>query len=175
MIEMQVMGIAIDTKTGSPIVVLNDTEKRRALPIWIGQAEASAIIRQLENIKTPRPMTHDLINSLLELSELTVEKVEINDYTETTYFASIILKDKKGKLIPLDSRPSDAITIALKNKAPVFVSPNVVMEGTISTDEERDEQESEEFKKFVNNIKPSDFKDLLENFEKPEGFNEENS
>ena len=175
MIEMQVMGIAIDTKTGSPIVVLNDIEKRRALPIWIGQAEASAIIRQLENIKTPRPMTHDLICNIFDLSSFTVEKIEINDYNDTTYYATIILKGKNGENYEIDARPSDAITIALKNKAPIFVTPNVLVDGSISTNEERDEQESEEFKKFVNNIKPSDFKNLLENFEKPEGFNEENS
>lgn len=175
MIEMQVMGIAIDTKSGSPIVVLNDMEKRRALPIWIGQAEASAIIRQLENIKTIRPMTHDLICNILELSSFAVEKIEINDYNDTTYYATIFVSRDNGEKYEIDARPSDAITIALKNKAPIFVTPNVVMEGTISTDEERDEQESEEFKKFVNDIKPSDFKDLLDNFEKPEGFNEENS
>jgi len=175
MIEMQVMGIAIDTKSGSPIVVLNDTEKRRALPIWIGQAEASAIIRQLENIKTPRPMTHDLICNIFELADFTVEKVNITDYNETTYYATIILKDKKNKKMEIDSRPSDAIVLALKNKAPIFVTPNVVMDGTISTDEERDEKETEEFKKFVNDIKPSDFKNLLENIEKPDGLNEENS
>lgn len=175
MIEMQVMGIAIDTKSGSPIVVLNDTEKRRALPIWIGQAEASAIIRQLENIKTPRPMTHDLICNLLDLSSFIVEKIEINDYNETTYYATIFVKGKKGEKYEIDARPSDAITIALKNKAPIYVTPNVVVDGSISTDEERDEKESEEFKKFINDIKPSDFKNLLENIEKPENFNEENS
>jgi len=175
MIEMQVMGIAIDTKSGSPIVVLNDIEKRRALPIWIGQAEASAIIRQLENIKTPRPMTHDLICNLLNLSSFIVDKIEINDYNDTTYYATIFVKGKNGERYEIDSRPSDAITIALKNKVPIFVTPNVLVDGSISTDEERDEQESEEFKKFVNDIKPSDFKNLLENFEKPEGFNEENS
>jgi bifunctional DNase/RNase len=175
MIEMQVMGIAIDTRTNSPIVILNDTEKRRALPIWIGQAEASAIIRQLENIKTLRPMTHDLICNIFELAEYTLEKIEINDYSESTYYATIIISDKDGNRFSIDSRPSDAITLALKNKAAIFVSPSVVMEGTISTDEERDEQESMEFKNFINNIKPSDFKNLLENFEKTEGFNEENS
>jgi len=175
MIEMQVMGIAIDTKSGSPIVVLNDVEKRRALPIWIGQAEASAIIRQLENIKTPRPMTHDLICNLFELADFSVERVNITDYNDTTYYATIILKDKKNKKFEIDSRPSDAIVLALKNKAPIYVTPNVIMDGTISTDEERDEKETEEFKKFVNDIKPSDFKNLLENLEKPDGLNEENS
>ncbi len=175
MIEMQVMGIAIDTRTGSPVIILNDVEKRRALPIWIGQAEASAIIRQLENIKTPRPMTHDLVCNILELMSLTVEKIEINDFNDTTYFATIFVKAADGKKHEIDARPSDAVTIALKNKAPIFVTTNVVVDGTISTDEERDEQESEEFKKFVNNVKPSDFRNLLDNIEKPEGFNEENS
>jgi len=175
MIEMHVMGIAIDTKTGSPIVVLNDLEKRRALPIWIGQAEASAIIRQLENIKTLRPMTHDLICNVLELSSCIVEKVEINDFNDTTYYATIILRGKNDETFTLDARPSDAIAIALKNKAPIFVSPHVVMDGSISTNEEPDEQESMEFKKFVNDIKPSDFRNLLDNIDKPEGFNEENS
>jgi len=175
MIEMHVMGIAIDTRTGSPVIILNDIEKRRALPIWIGQAEASAIIRQLENIKTPRPMTHDLICNILALASFTVEKIEINDFNETTYFATIFAKDEEGKVHEIDSRPSDAVAIALKNKVPIFATPNVVLDGTISTDEERDEQESEEFKKFINNVKPSDFRNLLENIERPEGFNEENS
>ena len=175
MIEMQVMGIAIDTRTGAPIVVLNDEEKRRALPIWIGQAEASAIIRQLENIETARPMTHDLIISVLELNSYTVEKIEINDCNDTTYFASIIVKDDNGKTHEIDSRPSDAITIALKTDAPIFVTPNVLIDGSISTDEERDEQESMEFKKFLNEVKPSDFKKLLENFEKSDSFNNEDN
>lgn len=175
MIKMQVMGIAIDTRTGAPIVVLNDAEKRRALPIWIGQAEASAIIRQLENIKTSRPMTHDLICNILEMSSLTVEKIEINDFNDTTYYATVIVKGKDGEIREIDSRPSDAITLALKTKVPIFVMPNVLANGSISVDEEKDEQESLEFKKFLNEVKPSDFKKLLENFEKPEGFNEEDS
>lgn len=173
MIEMQVMGIAIDTRTGSPIVVLNDLEKRRALPIWIGQAEASAIIRQLESIQTMRPMTHDLICHILEISSFTVEKIEINDFNDTTYYATIIIKDKSGKIQEIDSRPSDAITVALKTKAPIFVTPDVFVDGSISTDEERDEQENIEFKKFLNEVKPSDFKKLLENFEKNEGISNE--
>jgi len=161
MIEMQIMGIAIDTRTGSPIVILNDQEGRRALPIWIGQAEASAIIRILEEIETPRPMTHDLICNILDLTENTIEKIEINDLNESTYYATIFLKNKNGEKQQLDSRPSDAIAIALKNKTPIFVTPNVIMDGTISTDVERDEKETEEFKDFVRNIKPSDFKKLI--------------
>lgn len=175
MIEMQVMGVAIDTKTGSPVLILNDIDKRRALPLWIGQAEASAIIRQLENIKTPRPMTHDLICNIFDLAFFTLEKIEINDMDNMTYFATMYVSGKDGMKYQIDARPSDAITLALKNKVPIYATPNVILDGTISTDEERDEQETEEFKKFVNNIKPSDFRNLLENIEKPEGFSEENS
>ena len=163
MIEMQVMGIALDTRTGSPIVVLNDTENRRALPIWIGSAEASAIIRHIENIKVARPMTHDLIKSLLDTLEFEVEKIEINDVNAETYYANIFLKGKDGKVHVIDSRPSDAIAIAIRTKSSIFVTSKVVADGTISTDQARDEEEAEEFRQFVQDVKPSDFKKLLDN------------
>lgn len=174
MIEMHIMGIAIDTRTGSPIVILNDHEGRRALPIWIGQAEASAIIRIMEEIETPRPMTHDLICNILKLTNNTIEKIEINDLNESTYYATLFLKNKNGDKNQLDSRPSDAIAIALKNNSPIFVTPNVVMDGTISTDIERDEKETEEFKDFVRDIKPSDFKKLINEDLKAEDSDEDN-
>ena len=175
MIEMFIMGIAIDTRTGSPIIILNDQENRKALPIWIGQAEASAIIKILENIETPRPMTHDLISNILDTVSCQIKKIEINDLNENTYYATIFLTDKNGKDYEIDSRPSDAITLALKNRAPIFVTPNVVMDGTISTDMERDQQETEDFKKFLNNIKPSDFKKLMkEDINLDESGSEEN-
>ena len=162
MIKMQVMGIALDTKSGTPIIVLSDQENRRALPIWIGTAEASAMIRQMENIKTERPMTHDLICNLLETLEYTVEKIEINDMSSNTYFANIFLKDASGKTFTVDSRPSDAIVIAMKAQCEIYVAPKVVAEGTISTNEERDEVEAEEFRKFVSDIKPSDFQKIID-------------
>ena len=89
MIEMKVMGIAIDTASGSPIIVLNDKENRKALPIWIGSAEASAIIRKIENIKVLRPMTHDLIIDVVEKTGYQVSRVEINDVEKDTYFSTI--------------------------------------------------------------------------------------
>ena len=89
MIKMNVMGIAIDTRTGSPIVVLKDDENRRALPIWIGSAEASAIIRKIENIPVARPMTHDLICTIIDEMGYEVTKIEIHDVEKETYFASI--------------------------------------------------------------------------------------
>ncbi len=152
------MGIALDTRTGTPIVVLNDQENRRALPIWIGTAEASAIIRQLEDIKSARPMTHDLLYNVLETTGYTILKIEINDINTDTYYATIYLSHKDGHSHLIDSRPSDAIALALKAKVPIFATANVVSEGTISTDHERDEAEAQEFKNFLTDLKASDFK-----------------
>lgn len=160
MIEMYVMGIALDSRTGTPIVVLNDKENRRALPIWIGTAEASAIIRQLENIKTARPMTHDLLFNVIESVGYLISRVEINDLSSDTYYASIYLKHKDGHEKVIDARPSDAIALALRSKASIFATSNVVAEGTISTDQERDEQEAQEFRDFLNSVKPEDFKNF---------------
>ncbi len=158
MIELFVMGIALDTRTGTPIVVLNDAENRRALPIWIGTAEASAIIRQLENIKSARPMTHDLMFNMLTQLGYRVTRIEINDLNSDTYYASIYIEDPAGTESIVDSRPSDAIALALRAEATIFATANVVADGTISTDQARDEAEAEEFREFIQDIKPSDFK-----------------
>ena len=162
MIEMRVMGIALDTRTGSPIVVLNDTDNRKALPIWIGSAEASAIIRKIENIKSTRPMTHDLFIDIANQSEYKITKIEINDVDDQTYFSSIYMYNEElNKEIQIDSRPSDAIAVALRADVPIYVTDNVLATGLVSTDVEKDEQEALEFKNFVKDIKPSDFEKLL--------------
>lgn len=161
MIEMKVMGIALDTRTGSPIVVLHDKENRRALPIWIGSAEASSIIRKIENLSVTRPMTHDLIISIIEKTGYKISKVEINDVEKETYYATIFLEDSEGKEIEIDSRPSDAIAVAIRIDAPIFVTTNVLSNGSVSTDSAKDAEEAEEFKNFVQSIKPSDFARLM--------------
>lgn len=162
MIEMKVMGIALDTRTGSPIVVLHDKENRRALPIWIGSAEASSIIRKIENLSVTRPMTHDLIISIIEKVGYKISKVEINDVEKETYFATIFLEyEDDGKIIEIDSRPSDAIAIAIRIDAPIYVTANVLSNGSVSTDSTKDAQEAEEFKNFVQSLKPSDFAKLM--------------
>lgn len=191
LIELKVMGIALDTRTGTPIVVLNDTDGRRALPIWIGTAEASAIIRHLEEIQSSRPMSHDLMLNLLKASGYKLDRVEIHDLNADTYYANLHLvptepatgKASKGRAsktatpaeatdedvtptaskappeaIIVDARPSDAIALALRCEAPIFATPVVMAEGTISTDHDRDEREAEAFKDFVSNLKASDFK-----------------
>ena len=160
MIQMKVMGIAIDTVSGSPIIVLNDTENRKALPIWIGSAEASAIIRKIENIKVIRPMTHDLIIDIIEKTGYQVQRVEINDVEKDTYFSTIYL-EKDNDIVKIDSRPSDAIAVAIRVDAPIFVSPKVLATGSVSCDSEKDAEEQEEFKNFIQSLKPSDFEKLL--------------
>ena len=160
MIEMKVMGIAIDTASGSPIIVLNDKENRKALPIWIGSAEASAIIRKIENIKVLRPMTHDLIIDVVEKTGYEVTRVEINDVEKDTYFSTIFLSNGENE-VTIDSRPSDAIAVAIRVNAPIFVSAKVLADGSVSCDNEKDEEESQEFKNFIQSIKPSDFEKLL--------------
>lgn len=165
MIEMKVMGIALDTRTGSPIVVLHDKENRRALPIWIGSAEASSIIRKIENLSVTRPMTHDLIISIIEKTGYKISKVEINDVEKETYYATIFLEDSEGKEIEIDSRPSDAIAVAIRIDAPIYVTANVLSNGSVSTDSAKDAEEAEEFKNFVQSIKPSDFAKLMKDNE----------
>lgn len=163
MIEMHVAGIALDARNGHPIVVLNDSTKRRALPIWIGMAEANAITRALENMKPERPMTHDLLLNLITELGYKVKQIEINELSSNTYFATIrlipkVAKVKEEKVLPIDARPSDAIALALRSKSPIFVSAQVVADGTIPADVEKDEEEAEEFKQFIDGLKASDFR-----------------
>jgi len=160
MIEMQVMGIALDTRTGSPIVVLHDKSNRKALPIWIGSAEASAIIRKIENIAVTRPMTHDLIINLVKQMDYKIAKIEINDVDQETYYANIFIVDDEKNEVVLDARPSDAIAIAIRVDAPIFVTSNVLANGSVSCDSVKDEEEAKEFRDFIQNIKPSDFERL---------------
>lgn len=166
MLEMKVMGIALDTRTGSPIVVLHDLDNRKALPIWIGSAEASAIIRTIENLKVSRPMTHDLIVEIVKETGYRVDRVEITDVDDETYFASIILVDKNGEETEIDARPSDAIAVAMRVGVSILVSPAVLASGAISSDAEKDAEEAEEFKSFIQSIKPSDFEKLMKDNDK---------
>ena len=160
MIEMKVMGIALDVRTNSPIVVLNDMDNRKALPIWIGSAEASAIIRCIEGLVVQRPMTHDLIENIIEQTGYTLTKIEINNVEKETYYATLYLQ-KEEEIIEIDARPSDAIAIAMRADAPIYVTANVLMNGAVSTDSAKDAEEAAEFKDFIQNIKPSDFEKLM--------------
>ena len=160
MIEMFVTGIALDIRNNHPLVILNDASKKRALPIWIGQAEAQAIARALESFKAERPLTHDLLLNTIEALGYKVHHIEINDLNDNTYFSTIILENAIGELKPMDSRPSDAIAVAIRASSPIYISEKVFDDGTIPTDLEMDDddEDTEAFKNFIQNVKASDFK-----------------
>jgi len=124
-IEMKIKGLMVDPVTNMPIVILKDEEEDRVLPIWVGVFEANAIALRMEAIDTPRPMTHDLLRDLLDKLHATVEKIVVNDLKDNTYFAHIHLLINGDQHV-LDSRPSDAIALALRAEAPIFVEQSVL-------------------------------------------------
>jgi hypothetical protein len=123
--EMKVAGITVDPFTNTPIVILKDLEEKDVLPIWIGLLEASSIATAIENITTPRPMTHDLLKNILDEVGVKIVKIEVNDLKDNTYFALLHLEMNKKRLV-IDSRPSDAIAIALRTGASIFVDESVI-------------------------------------------------
>jgi bifunctional DNase/RNase len=123
--EMKVAGITVDPFTNTPIVILKDLEEKDVLPIWIGLLEASSIATAIENITTPRPMTHDLLKNILDELGVKIVKIEVNDLKDNTYFALLHLEINKKRLV-IDSRPSDAIAIALRTGASIFVDESVI-------------------------------------------------
>lgn len=154
MLHMKVRGVALDQQM-NPVVLLVDQAETMALPIWIGQAEATAIAMELQSVKPPRPMTHDLLRSVLKSLSVAVLRIVVTEVKDATYFAEIHLANNGTPMI-VDSRPSDAIALALRSEAPIFVS-DTVAEQAIQLKKPLDE-EMDEFKKFLESVKPSDFK-----------------
>jgi bifunctional DNase/RNase len=159
-IEMRVSGLTMDPITNTPIVILKDLEEKKAIPIWIGIFEASAIATEIEKITFSRPMTHDLLNDIVKLLNTEVVRVEIHDLRNNTFFANIhLLRD--GKLLVVDARPSDAIAIALRAGAQIFVDEKVIEKsrnvdfGTKMTDLDR--LKKEKMAEFLENLSPEDF------------------
>lgn len=155
MIEMKVAGIALDAVTRSPIALLKDSSDRRALPIYIGQDQAKAIISALERQTPPRPLTHDLIVNLMEVWEMEVKRAIIHSLQDNTFYAMLCLqKGEESKEI--DCRPSDAIAIALRTNSPIWVMEEVVADASIPVDREADEAEQQAFKEFLSDLRPED-------------------
>jgi len=170
MIEMTVIGLTLDPKTGQPIVVLKDNENLRGLPIWIGHSEAKAISIALYERRTERPLTHLLLTNILELLEYEVERIEIDLLDRTTYKATIVLNSTSADadLKFVDARPSDAIAVALNAKAPILVSKS--LEFVVN-----DELQLElSFKEFLKDVKASDFNLCTNDRLKPEGWDLKN-
>jgi len=160
-IEMKVAGITLDPMTKMPIVILKDDGGVNVLPIWIGIAEASAIATQLEKIDLARPMTHDLLRNILQELDVRLERVEVTDLKDNTYFAVLHLKIA-DRTLAVDSRPSDAIALALRTDSPIFVHEEVLsrsrqvdaskMEEEMATPEDRDK-----WTEILENLSPDAF------------------
>ncbi len=157
--EMKVAGITVDPFTNTPIVLLKDMEEKDVLPIWIGLLEASSIATAMENINTPRPMTHDLLKNILDDLGVKVIKIEVNDLRDNTYFALLHLEVDNKRLI-VDSRPSDAIAIALRTGAPIFVEENVIKQSAkidLSGKNDKVVTDSSEWEEILENLSADDF------------------
>ena len=156
MIEMKVAGIAIDAVNRSPIVLLKDGTDRRALPIYINQDQAKAIIGALESHKPPRPLTHDLFANILEVWDMAVERIVIHSIQDGTFYAMLDVRQGEVKK-EIDARPSDAIAIALRTNTPIWVMEEVLADASIPVDRDADEAEQRAFREFLSNLRPEDF------------------
>ncbi|OPY64267.1 MAG: hypothetical protein A4E57_03583 [Syntrophorhabdaceae bacterium PtaU1.Bin034] len=157
--EMKVAGITVDPFTNTPIVILKDHEEQDVLPIWIGLLEASSIATALENVQTPRPMTHDLLKNVLDHLGARVVKIEINDLKDNTYYAVIHLEVDKKRMV-IDSRPSDAIALALRVNATILVDENVIKKSAkveLSKKEDKVVVDTSEWEEILENLSPDDF------------------
>jgi uncharacterized protein len=156
--QMQIYGVSFDMVGKQPIVLLKTVDGNRFLPIWIGHPEAAAILMKLQGAQTPRPMTHDLLNVMLEQLEAKCERVSVTELRDNTFYASITIS-VNGSEIEIDSRPSDAIALAVRCQAPIFAAEEVIDESSIEFEHEVEDQEEvvERFKDFLDEVSPEDF------------------
>jgi bifunctional DNase/RNase len=153
-IEMTIKGLMVDPITNMPIVILRDKEGQRVLPIWVGIFEANAIALQIENVSTPRPMTHDLLRNVIQDLKATVQKIVVCDLQENTFYALIYLR-LEGSTLAIDARPSDAIALALRTKAPIFVEESVI-DNAKTADFTAEKADAERLHKWLESLDPDD-------------------
>ena len=156
MIEMKVAGIAIDGGTRNPVILLRDSSQRRQLPIFISPEQSRAIRSVLEGEKSLRPMTHDLIVSIMAAWKMKLQRVVIHALRDNTFYAVMTVGNGKEKK-EIDARPSDAISVALRVNAPIWVMEEVILDAAMPVDREADAAEKEAFHAFVSDISPADF------------------
>ena len=154
-IEMTIKGLMVDPITNSPIVILRDKEGQKVLPIWVGIFEANAIALQIENISTPRPMTHDLLRNVIQDLKASVQKVVVCDLQENTFYALIYLT-LEGDTVAIDARPSDAIALALRTRAPIFVE-DTVLDNAKTVDFTSEKNDADQLHKWLESLDPDDF------------------
>jgi uncharacterized protein len=156
--KMTIYGVSFDMVGKQPIVLLRTLDGNRYLPIWIGHPEAAAILMKLQGTPTARPMTHDLMSSMLEELNATVAKVEVTELRDSTFHATITLQ-VDGSDVEVDARPSDALALAVRSEAPIFVADAVLENSAIPFDQEPDDagEVIDEFKRFLESVNPDDF------------------
>jgi uncharacterized protein len=157
MIEMELAGVRVELPTNQPIVLLKEKDGERYLPIWIGAAEAAAIALSLQGVVTPRPMTHDLMKTILEDLGVTVSRIVVTELREGTFYAQLDMA-RNGDSLEVSSRPSDAIALAVRMAIPIFANEDVLSEASILIPGDEDE-EVEKFREFLDNISPEDFEE----------------
>lgn len=155
--QMKVAGVTFDSSNNSPVVILRDMEEKRILPIWIGPFEANAILMELEGVHTSRPMTHDLIKRLVSSLGAKITQVVINNLKDNTFFAEIQVSTE-NMVTKIDSRPSDAIAVALRVECPIYVEEHVLARGQwLDEGNLSEEERNKRFKEFIEKLKPEDF------------------
>ncbi len=155
-VEMRLRGLIIDPNSDAPVVILREEEGALYLPIWIGVFEANAIALALESIQPPRPMTHDLMRTLLESFGVALERVEIHSLLEGTYHARLLLKAGEGRSIEVDSRPSDAMALAVRTGAPIWAARSV-LDQAVSASKAYEARDEEKLKEWLEQARPEDF------------------
>lgn len=153
-VEMRIRGLMMDPMTNMPIVVLKDVGSDTVLPIWVGVYEANAIAMEIEKVTTPRPMTHDLIKNLLIGLDTRVHKIVVNELRDDTFFA-VIWMEREGKIISIDSRPSDALAVALRVDCPIFVDEEV-LKTSKKAGAAADRVSSEDLRKWLEGLNDED-------------------
>jgi uncharacterized protein len=153
-VEMTIKGLMVDPITNMPIIILRDKDGQKVLPIWVGIFEANAIALQIENVATPRPMTHDLLKNVIADLKAEVEKIVVCDLKENTFYAMIHIL-VNGHTVVVDSRPSDAIALALRAKAPIFVEESVI-ENARSLDITTEKADSDRLQKWLESLDPEE-------------------
>ncbi|MDX6514105.1 MAG: uncharacterized protein QOE36_3609 [Gaiellaceae bacterium] len=155
--EMVIYGVSFDLVGKQPIVLLKTADGNKFLPIWIGHPEAAAILMKLQNASTPRPMTHDLLTEILGQLSAEIVRITVTELRENTFYAQITVQ-QDGSEIEIDSRPSDAIALAIRSEAPIFASDRVIEESAIEFEEEVNEEEMvAEFKRFLDSVSADEF------------------
>ena len=156
--EMVIYGVSFDMVGKQPIVLLKAVDSNKFLPIWIGHPEAAAILMRLQGASTPRPMTHDLLVDILGEVETKCTQVAVTELRDNTFFATITLS-QNGREIEIDSRPSDALALAVRSGAPIYAAEDVIAESAIEFEHEVEEQDEvvDRFKEFLDQVSPEDF------------------